>query len=66
MIYGNLASFVMMLNIENLEKYDKWISNTGASLYFPYRFSMWQYSSAGTVHGISTEVGLDVSLSVMN
>lgn len=66
MIYGNLASFVMMLNIENLEQYDKWISNTGASLYFPYRFSMWQYSSAGTVHGISTEVGLDVSLSVMN
>ncbi len=66
MIYGNLASFVMMLNIENLEHYDKWISNTGAGLYFPYRFSMWQYSSAGTVHGISTEVGLDVSLSVMN
>lgn len=64
MIYGNLASFVMMLNIENLENYDKWIANTGASLYFPYRFSMWQYSSAGTVHGISTEVGLDVSLSV--
>lgn len=66
MIYGNLASFVMMLNIENLEQYDKWIANTGASLYFPYRFSMWQYSSVGTVHGISTEVGLDVSLSVMN
>ncbi len=66
MIYGNLASFVMMLNIEDLEHYDKWIANTGASLYFPYRFSMWQYSSAGTVHGISTEVGLDASLSVMN
>ncbi len=66
MIYGNLASFVMMLNIEDLEHYDKWIANTGASLYFPYRFSMWQYSSAGTVHGISTEVGLDASLSVMS
>lgn len=66
MIYGNLASFVMMLNIENLEQYDKWIANTGASLYFPYRFSMWQYSTTGTVHGISTEVGLDVSLSVAN
>lgn len=66
MIYGNLASFVMMLNIEDLEHYDKWIANTGASLYFPYRFSMWQYSSAGTVHGISTAVGLDASLSVMS
>ena len=64
MIYGNLASFVMMLNMEDLEKYDKWISNPGAGLYFPYQFSMWQYSTSGTVHGISTEVGLDVSLSV--
>ena len=64
MIYGNLASFVMMLNLEDLEKYSKWISNPGAGLYFPYQFSMWQYSTSGTVHGISTEVGLDVSLSV--
>ena len=64
MIYGNLASFVMMLNMEDLEKYDKWISNPGAGLYFPYQFSMWQYSTSGIVHGISTEVGLDVSLSV--
>lgn len=64
LIYGNLASFVMGMNIEDLEKYDKWIANTGAGLYFPYQFSMWQYSTTGTVHGISTEVGLDASLTV--
>ncbi len=64
MIYGNLASFVMMLNMEDLEKYDKWIANTGASLYFPYQFSMWQYSVNGTVPGITTEVGLDASLTI--
>lgn len=64
MIYGNLASFVMMLNMEDLEKYDKWISNAGAGLYFPYQFSMWQYSVTGTVPGITTEVGLDASLTI--
>ena len=64
MIYGNLASFVMNLDMEELEKYDKWIANTGAGLYFPYQFSMWQYATTGTVQGISTEVGLNVSLTV--
>lgn len=64
LICGNLASFVMGMNIEDLEKYDKWIANTGAGLYFPYQFSMWQYSTTGTVHGISTEVGLDASLTI--
>lgn len=64
MIYGNLAAFVMMLDMDDLKRYDKWIANTGASLYFPYEFSMWQYSVTGTVQGISTEVGLDVSLTI--
>ncbi len=64
MIYGNLAAFVMNLELDQLENYNKWIANTGANLYFPYRFSMWQYSSTGTVQGISTEVGLDASLTV--
>ncbi len=64
MIYGNLASFVMNLELEQLENYDKWIANTGAGLYFPYRFSMWQYATTGTVQGISNEVGLDASLSL--
>lgn len=64
MIYGNLAAFVMMLDMDDLKRYDKWIANTGASLYFPYEFSMWQYSVTGTVQGVSTEVGLDVSLTI--
>lgn len=64
MIYGNLAAFVMMLDMDDLKRYDKWIANTGASLYFPYEFSMWQYSVTGTVQGVSTEAGLDVSLTI--
>ena len=61
MIYGNLASFVMMLDLEELEPYgwSRWISNTGASLYFPYEFSLWEYSTSGAVQGVSTEVTLN-------
>lgn len=65
MIYGNLASFVMSLDLEELEPngWARWISNSGASLYFPYEFAMWQYSTEGTVQGISTEVSLNAILS---
>ena len=61
-IYGNLASFVMSLDLEELESYGwaRWISNSGASLYFPYEFAMWQYSTEGAVQGISAEVSLNV------
>ena len=64
MIYGNLASFVMSLDLEELEAYGwaRWISNSGASLYFPYEFAMWQYSTEGTVQGISTQVSLNAIL----
>ena len=64
LIYGNLASFVMSLDLEDLETYGwaRWVSNSGASLYFPYTFDMWQYSTEGTVQGISTEVSLNAML----
>ena len=64
LIYGNLASFVMMLNLDELEEYgwSRWLSNSGSSLYFPYEFTMWQYSTSGAVQGISTEVSLNVLL----
>lgn len=64
MIYGTLASFVMMLDLEELEEYgyQRFISNIGSSLYFPYEFTMWQYSTTGAVQGITTEVHLDARI----
>jgi GH25 family lysozyme M1 (1,4-beta-N-acetylmuramidase) len=46
-------------------KWDFWIAHyidgTSAYEYYNHSFSMWQYSSTGTVEGISNDVDLDVS-----
>lgn len=63
-IYGNLAAFNMLLNLEELEDYEKWFADTSEYLYFPYAFSCWQYSTGGTVDGISGNVALDLHVSV--
>lgn len=66
MVYGNLAALVMLSDPQRLQDYPRWIANSGASLYFPYDFSMWQYSSNGAVQGIAGDVHLDVRISRNN
>ena len=62
-IYANTAAFHMLLNMAELEEYDKWIADYGDYLYFPYKFRCWQYSLKGTVNGIEGDVALDLSVS---
>ena len=61
-IYANTAAFHMLLNMAELEEYDKWIADYGDYLYFPYKFKCWQYSLKGTVNGIEGDVALDLSV----
>ena len=61
MIYGNLKTFFIMLDMEQLTMYDKWFAQYDTSVYFPYEFKIWQYSESGTIDGISTDVDLNVS-----
>ena len=61
-IYANTAAFNMLLNMSELEEYDKWIADYGDYLYFPYKFRCWQYSLKGTVDGIEGDVALDLSV----
>ena len=63
-IYANTAAFHMLLNMAELEEYDKWIADYGDYLYFPYKFKCWQYSLKGTVNGIEGDVALDLSVSM--
>ena len=60
MIYGNLKSFMIMLNFEELEAYDKWFAYYRYPFHFPYKIKMWQYTSSETVDGIQgkTDVNL--------
>ena len=63
-VYANIAAFNMLLRMDELEDFDKWIQDYGDYLYFPYKFSFWQYSVKGTVNGIEGDVALDLSVSV--
>ncbi len=62
MIYGNLKTFMLMLDMEQLEEYEKWFAYYNMPLYFPYEFSVWQYTSTGRVNGIKGDVDLNISM----
>ena len=62
MIYGNLKTFMLMVDLEQLEEYEKWFAYYRTPLYFPYEFSVWQYSSTGKVNGIDTDVDMNISM----
>ncbi len=61
MIYFNLEMASLLLNIEELEAYDKWFAYYNPDFYFPYDFKVWQYSEKGTVAGIKEKVDLNIS-----
>ena len=63
MIYANLRWFLLTLNCDKLEGYDKWFAGYDKTLYFPYEIKMWQYSETGYVDGIDTQVDLDICFS---
>ena len=60
MIYGNTKSFMVMMDNEKLEDYDKWFAYYKYPLRFPYKMKMWQYTSSAEVNGI--EGGVDVNI----
>ncbi len=63
-IYGNGKTFMLMLDMSMLEDIDKWFADYVAEddyvPYFPYDFSIWQFSSQGHMAGISGDVDLNI------
>ena len=62
MIYGNLKSHMRMTDIYQLEDYAKWFAYYRTPLRYPYKFDIWQYTSAGSVKGIDGEVDMNLIL----
>ena len=62
MIYGNLRTFFLMLDLSRLEAYEKWFAFYRTPIYFPYQHSIWQYSATGRVDGIEGDVDLNVGM----
>lgn len=60
MVYGNLNTFFRMTNVAELEEYDKWFAAYLFPVYYPYEYSIWQYSSSGSVNGISGKVDMNI------
>ena len=59
-IYGNLKSLMIMMDISSLEVYDKWFAYYHYPLRFPYKIKMWQYSATRKVDGIEGDVDLNL------
>lgn len=50
------------LDLEKLLDYPVWYADYEELPQTPYRFSMWQYSSTGSVPGIEENVDLNIQL----
>ncbi len=61
MIYGNTETFAIMLEIERIADYERWIAFYDDELVFPYEFSVWQYTHQGSVDGIQGDTDLNIS-----
>jgi len=61
MLYYNFESAMTLVDIEQLEDYEKWFATYTTDFYYPYYYSIWQYSNTGTVNGITGDVDMDMS-----
>lgn len=60
MIYHNMEMGTLMLDLGQLEQYDKWFAYYNDDLYYPYAYKVLQYSEKGAVDGINEEVDLNI------
>jgi GH25 family lysozyme M1 (1,4-beta-N-acetylmuramidase) len=60
MIYGNIKSFTILMDIQDIADYGIWVAYYGTPLYYPYHFDVWQYSSTGSIDGIDGNVDLNI------
>lgn len=60
MIYHNTEMGALLINIAELEDYDKWYASYSDKMFYPYEYKIWQYSDKGKIQGISTDVDLNI------
>ena len=62
-IYTSTNWSILNLNLEELQNYDLWYAYYGEpeDLYYPYAYTMWQYTDSGRVDGINGSVDLNLS-----
>ena len=60
MIYGNMQTFLMMLDLTELKDIKKWFAYYNLPHYYPYEFDIWQYTDSGSVDGITGVVDMNM------
>ena len=60
MIYFNTTQALEELSLPELTEYPFWLAQYDTQTMFPYRVDMWQYTSKGSVPGISGNVDLNI------
>lgn len=60
-IYGNKEWLIKKIDMSKLTAYDVWLAQEQDIPDYPYNFTMWQYSTKGTVDGIAGWVDLNIS-----
>ena len=60
MIYGNLDTFLLQLDLKQVEDIEKWFAYYDTDFYFPYEYRFWQYTDSGMVSGIGEEVDINL------
>lgn len=68
-IYADRDMLISKLDMETLKDYDVWLSDVTGLIDgdiidwtdYPYQFTIWQYSNAGSVNGINGSVDLNIS-----
>lgn len=61
MIYSNIEMWTVLLDMASFEDVEKWFAYYSTDLYFPYEYSIWQYSDKGQVDGIKGDVDMNIS-----
>lgn len=61
MIYGNKEWLIKEIDMSKLTAYDVWLAQSADIPDYPYKFTMWQYSTQGSVDGIAGLVNLNIS-----
>ena len=61
MLYGNKEWLIKEVDMSKLTAYDVWLSQQADVPDYPYQFTMWQYSTQGSVDGIAGMVNMNIS-----
>jgi len=61
MIYGNKEWLLKEIDMSKLTAYDVWLSQQEDVPDYPYKFTMWQYTTSATIDGVAGYVSLNIS-----